>query len=96
MTEETLRCHLDKLWVINAEKEFAWRRYRAEAGRNFDKIKAEAMESHGVDIECCREHYFRSAEEIFTVVGDILVDTKCSKPHRIEPWEDAKRRIHGE
>lgn len=77
--------------VIDAQKEFAERRYRAEAGRNFEKIKAEAMENHGIDIECCRETYFLAAERIFAVVGDLLVET-YSTPPRIEPWADAKRR----
>lgn len=90
------RCRLDRLWVINAEKEFAWRRYRADAGRNFEKIKADVFEQYGVDIDCCREHYFTSAEEIFAVVGDVLVDTKFNKPYRVEPWGEAKKRIHGE
>jgi hypothetical protein len=79
--------------VIDAQKEFAERRYRVEAGRNFDQIKADVMSQHGVDIECCREIYFKAAEQIFAVVGDVLVDTAYSKPHRIEPLADAKRRI---
>ncbi|MDB5308140.1 MAG: hypothetical protein JWO38_2342 [Gemmataceae bacterium] len=45
------------------------------------------------DIECCRETYFNAAGEIFAVVGDILVDTAYSKPHRIELLADAKLRL---
>jgi len=77
--------------VIDAQKEFAERRYRAEADRNFDQIKQKLMEKHGVDIECCREVYFAAQGEIFALVGDILVET-YSKPPRIERWADAKRR----
>ena len=76
--------------VIDAQKEFAERRYRADAGRNFERIKAEAMEKHGVNIQCCRETYFRAGEEIFALVGDLLVET-YSKPPRIEPWDQVKR-----
>ncbi len=51
------------------------------------RIKAEAMEKHGVDIECCRETYLKSGERLFA-----LVDTKPTHL-RIEPWDDAKQRI---
>jgi hypothetical protein len=78
--------------VIDAQKEFAERRYRADAGRNFDRIKHDVMDRHGVNIECCRETYFTAAEGIFILVGDLLVDT-LSKPPRIEPWTDAKKWI---
>jgi hypothetical protein len=76
--------------VIDAQKEFAERRYLAEAGRRFENLKANAMRQHGVNIEICRETYFKAAEEIFALVGDLLVNT-YTKPPRIEPWEQAKR-----
>ena len=44
--------------VIDAQKEFAERRYRADAGRNFDQIKRDVLKQHRVNIECCRETYF--------------------------------------
>jgi hypothetical protein len=81
--------------VIDAQKDFADRRYRAEAGRNFDELKADVLIKHGVDIECCRGTYFQAAEQIFAVVGDLLVET-YSRPARVELWADAKRRIIGQ
>jgi hypothetical protein len=78
--------------VIDAQKEFAERRYRAEAGHRFEKIKANAMRQYGVNIECCRETYFNAAERLFAVVGDLLVET-YSNPPRLEPWAEAKRRL---
>jgi hypothetical protein len=82
---------LDKLQAIDAKGAFAWRHYCAEATRNFEKIKQDGMKQYGVDIECCRETYIEAGERLFAVIGDLLMDA-YSKPHRIEPWEDAKAR----
>ena len=77
--------------VIGASREFAERRYRTEAGRRFDAIKATVLQRHGIDIKRRRETYYRSAERPLAVVGDLLVDT-VSTPLRIGPWADVKRR----
>jgi hypothetical protein len=77
--------------VIDAQKEFAERRYRTVAGRNFEQIKRDVMDKHGIDIECCRETYFRSQEKLFAVIGNLLVET-YSNPARSEPWAEYKQR----
>lgn len=71
--------------LIDAQKEFAQRRYNAETDRDFEKIKVEVMQKHGVDIECCRAVWHESQKKIFALVDDILVNT-ISKPHVIKPW----------
>lgn len=77
--------------VIDAQREFAERRYIAETDRSFEVIKSDAKAKHGVDIECCREVYRKAKGEIFAVVGDILVNC-YTKPPAIENWEAHKAR----
>jgi hypothetical protein len=77
--------------VLDAQKEFAERRYRADASRNFEKLKAEVLEKHGVDIERCRETYVRWQGKLFAVVSDLLVET-YSTPPRVERWDEYKKR----
>jgi hypothetical protein len=79
--------------VIDAQKEFAERRYRAESDRAFEKLRLNVLEKHGVNIELCRETFVKCQGKIFAVFGDILVDSSSSPPV-IEPWDEAKRRIN--
>lgn len=78
--------------VIDAQKEFAERRYRADSDRNFEKLRLDVLERHGVNIECCRDTFFKWQGKLFAVVGDLLVET-YSQPPRIEPWTNAMHRI---
>jgi hypothetical protein len=78
--------------VIDAQREFAERRYRAESDRSFNRIKDDAMVQHGVGIEICRETYVKWQGVLFAVVGDLLVRSSSSA-HTIEPWAGAKTRI---
>jgi hypothetical protein len=77
--------------VIDAQKEFAERRYLAGTDRAFDQIKAEAMAKHGVNIECCRETYAKWQRKLFAIVGDLMIDTRFPSPPRIVQWEQVKR-----
>lgn len=77
--------------VIDAQREFAQRRYIAETDRSFEAVKADARRKYGVDTECCREVYRKAQGEIFALVGDILVNTYANPPV-IERWEDHKAR----
>lgn len=43
--------------VIDASEQFKERRFRAEAARNFERVKARAKREYGADIEYCREAY---------------------------------------
>jgi hypothetical protein len=81
--------------VIDAQKEFVERRYRADTNRSFENLRLEAMEKYGIDIECCHATFVTAQGEIFALFGDILVET-ISNPPRIEPWADAKKRISEE
>jgi hypothetical protein len=84
MKNSELLCSRDGFRVVKAEKEFAYRRYKAEAMRSFEDIKADVKAKHGINIECCREVYLKAGKEIFALVGDILVDS-YSRPPIIEP-----------
>lgn len=61
--------------VIEAQKEFAERRYIAETDRHFEVIKAQANRERGVDIECARDVYRKAQGKIFALIGDTLVNT---------------------
>lgn len=77
--------------VINAQREFAERRYIAETDRHFAKIKADVISQHGLDIECCREVWRKAQGKIFAVLEDMLVNTYAD-PMVVENWEEHKKR----
>jgi hypothetical protein len=66
--------------VIDSQKDFARRRYLTEAGRNFDKLRTQVLNKHGVDIECCRATYCEAGQKLFALVGDLLVNAYANPP----------------
>lgn len=76
--------------VIDAQSEFAQRRYLAEIGRHFDKVKTEALDKHGIDIEICRDFYLEAGGKVFALIEGLLVNT-LDGCHEIVSWDARKR-----
>lgn len=77
--------------VIDAQKEFAERRYIAETDRHFEAIKEQAKLERGVDIECVREVYRKAQGKIFALIGDTLINTYQKPPFICEYVNDKSK-----
>lgn len=71
--------------VIDAQKDFAKRRYMAEAGRNFEAIWQKIKQEYGDRIPDHMKRnllkiYTEAGQKIFVLCGDILINSYQNPP----------------